>query len=361
MTQMMQQAIELLTLPQIELIKYLAKEVEENPLLVWDQTRTTLPYFDTQPSETTSLTQHLMVQAEREFSGNDLEVARFLIGNIDDKGFYQETIGAKDQVILKVIQRFDPVGIGAKDSREAMLIQLEESGLKTHRAYTLLTKDYPRILKHRLSKSEQNALSEVKAHLDPLPGLKFSGETAPFHPPDLVLNEKGEWELPYEPNITLNETYLSHHSSKKALSPFITKGKWLLRALSRRRTTLIAIAEVIMRANREFFKGGELTPNPLKMVDVALELNLSPSTVSRAVKDKVLDTPLGLLPLKTFFDPSIKEQILLKGWIKSETTPLTDTELMNKFHNAGVKLSRRTVAKYRNKLKIPNSHHRKRS
>lgn len=335
-----------------------------------------------------------------DFIPNERAVAEEIIYNLDDNGYISmdmELVSDRFEMelvdvigILKKIQTFDPKGIAARDLQECLLIQIEDS--KHPVAHKLLLKYFDDVANHRYdqlaekvgcSEDEIKKALDVISHLNPKPGAGHeSAETISVIPELIVYEREENWVIvvndSWLPEVQVNREYvdmLAGELDKKAKS-FI-KGKvdnaeWFVDAVSKRRKTLTNVMGEIINRQREFFQGNLNQLKPMKLQDIADELKVDISTVSRSTRGKYVDTPYGIFELKSFFTEGMittsGEEIstmqikrLLKELLCEENKqyPHTDEKLKEMLNNHGYPVARRTVAKYREQLHFPVARLRK--
>ena len=334
-----------------------------------------------------------------------LEIGEYLLGNLDESGYLEGTAAEAAQAlgvqeahveeVLAVIQRLDPPGIGARNLRECLLAQLEELNLKEGLAYRIVQEDlldelgkrrYPE-LRRKLG-VDQAALDEARdqiATLEPHPGRFFLQEKPSYIRPDMmVIKRQDRFEVTFAnegiPSIRINPLYkkLLKGKQDKATQAFLQEkfksAAWLIRALHQRRQTISRVVEVILEFQKEFLEKGVDHLKPLTMKEVASLLECHESTISRAVMNKTIETPHGLFELKAFFGREAKSldtdthatskgvKSALQRILSEEDRkhPLSDEELTERLRQEGFHVARRTVAKYRQELKILPTHLRRR-
>ena len=334
-----------------------------------------------------------------------VEIGEYLLGNLDESGYLEGTaaeaakaFGVEEAIVeevLAAIQRLDPPGIGARNLRECLLAQLEELDLKEGLAYRIVHEDlldalgkrrYPQ-LRRKLG-VDQTTLEEARdqiARLEPRPGRLLFHENPAYLRPDLIVTKRQDrFEVTFAnegiPSIRINPLYkklLKEKPDKKTQAFLQEKFKaaaWLIRALHQRRQTLSKVVEVILEFQKEFLEKGVDSLKPLTMKEVASLLECHESTISRAVMNKTIETPHGLFELKSFFGREAKSfdsethatsqcvKPALQRILEEEDKkhPLSDEELVARLRAEGFHLARRTVAKYRQELKILPTHLRKR-
>jgi RNA polymerase sigma-54 factor len=362
-------------------------------------------FLESSITEEKTLFEHLTQQAKEVFEDKDqLAIAETLIGNFDQSGFIntplQEIavlegydIEAMEQV-LKIIQTFDPIGVGARGLKESLLIQLQSLGKAETLAYQIIDKHFddllhnhiPAIKKKLHCTAEQigEAVDHDIANLDLHPGMQLSRQVVSFIIPDVSLREEGEELIAAinddsMPRLRLNARYLrmmNDETLSKETKDFIKKkivsAKWLLRNIMQRNDTLEKIAHALAKWQREFF----LNPNgklvPLTMKALGDELGVHESTIARAVADKYIDSPRGVLPLRSFFTNKLSTNAgidissktardLLQDIIDGEDkrNPYSDEAISALIKAKGIQCARRTVAKYRVALKIGTAQQRR--
>lgn len=351
-----------------------------------------------------TLSAHLSEQVVESALDRDLHDACIaLIGNINERGFFAEPpeeLASRLEIpgellneSLSLLHTLDPPGVAARDLRDSLLLQLERLGLADsleHRIVSeqldaLARKQYPQIARSLKVPVENVAMAaEHIAVLDPSPGAIFDGSRNPVVSPDvrIVKNELGTWvaESTNEnlPRLRISDSYkdmLSTSADKKLRSYLrdqIRDGRVLIRALDQRQDTIIAITTEIIRHQPDFLNKGQRHLRPLTMNDVADTIGVHPTTVSRAVAGKYALTPYGIIEMRKFFatgyqtsggsdvsNAGVRQAI--QDIIAEEDShkPLSDSAIEKALLKQGIKVARRTVAKYREQLNILPSHLRK--
>jgi len=353
-----------------------------------------------------NLTDHLTWQlAMSDASPRVKEIGQFIIGNIDEDGYLrastEEIMNAgpyeEKEVAdaIDVIQALDPIGVGARDLRECLLLQLDFLEIDNPLVEVIVRDHWDEFMQRRfvqLSKTldidmkSLESIVEVIKHLDPKPGRKYSNERAIYVEPDvyvhkvgdeyiIVLNEDGM------PKLRINASYRSmlHSMDTKSdgetvnyIKDKIRSAVWLIKSLDQRQRTIYKVAESIVKHQREFLERGIDFLRPLVLRDVADDIQMHESTVSRVVSNKYMHTPRGLFLMKYFFhsgiDSDTGEDISsltvkkkIQSYIDAEDPrkPLSDSKIMKILNDEGINIARRTVAKYRDELNIPSSTDRK--
>jgi len=302
------------------------------------------------------------------------------------------------QVALKLVQSLDPAGVGARDLRECLLLQLKECDAST-------AEDLPGVARRivtdhldKLATRDTAALSsalglpepvvarafEFIRHLDPRPGWRFGAANTRYVTPDVIARKvRDRWTVALNPNVVprvrLNcmyaELFKSHrNSSHKDLAVQLQEARWTVRNVEQRFATIQRVAEAIVRRQYQFFEYGELAMKPLALREVADELGLHESTVSRVTNNKYLATPAGVFELKYFFSRALATSsggrcsaTAIRGAIKdmieaeNPAEPLSDAHIARLLARQGLQVARRTVTKYRQMMRLPAYEMRRRS
>jgi RNA polymerase sigma-54 factor len=297
--------------------------------------------------------------------------------------------------MLRIIQAFDPAGIGARDLRECLVLQLQDFDMEDTLAYRIVREYFDQLINHRWSeiskdlsitpKDVQTAADEV-AKLDPKPGLKYSAPPDNYITPDLIVEKiDGEYLVFLNdtslPRLKLSRAYREiakdkskfKGENKEFISNKLNSANWMIQAIEQRRQTMLKVMNFIVDRQREFFEKGVQYLKPLTLREVAEVINMHESTVSRVTNEKFVQTPRGVLPLKFFFSSGLSttsgEDVSARG-IKAKIQklvadeeakrPLTDQAIVNILKDEGIQIARRTVAKYRDQLGILSARMRKR-
>jgi len=351
-----------------------------------------------------SLQQHLAEQINNEEIPHEIRIAGHeIIANINDRGFLDQSLeeiaancthsqDSLERALIKV-QHLEPSGVGAHDLRESLLIQLQHRNLLNTIEYKIVDnfltelaqKKLPQIAK-QLKTSVENIVeaAETITTLTADPGAEFDPTSNPYIAPDIrfAQNEDKHWQafLTNEniPSVTISHVYKDMLASTKEsktrayLREQIKEGKQIITAISQRQHTLLRISEEIIKHQTEFLESGMSALKPLTMNDLAATIEVHPATISRAVAGKHALTPHGIIELRTFFtsgfqssegaqvsNTSIKDTIQNIVQDEPPTKPHSDTAIEKILQDKGVKVARRTIAKYRDQLGILPSHLRK--
>ena len=450
------QTIKLIELPVQELEQRIRKELEENPVLDDSTPAEKEDGDDQQPQEISlselkdddsipdyrlrvnnygkderpqyntfsvkeSFTQSLMEQLGfRNLSEHEHDVAAFIIGSLDDDGYLRRDIGSlvddlafrmnittdEEEVerLLRIIQDFEPSGVGARDLRECLLIQLKalkqsEDVVNAERILTdwfheFSTKHFQKIMmKLGLSEKEMKAAMARIVKLNPSPGGQIDdsyNDQAQQIVPDFILDiENGELKLSMPrfsiPEIRINRKYAellmdaanSSERQKKEAATFVKQkmdsAKWFVEALKQRHNTLLSTMQAIVDYQHDYFMSGdEANLRPMVLKDIAGITGFDISTISRVVNSKYIETHFGIFPLKYFFSEGLEnkdgEEVstrelkkVLQECVENEDKhkPLTADQLVSLMNEKGYKVARRTIAKYRDQLGIPKARMRK--
>jgi len=352
----------------------------------------------------TTLQEHLLSQLHTaEVRPQVAKQAEFLIGNLDDRGFLNTRIDDLSlhhaipidelRAAKKLLQSFDPVGVGSEDLRECLLVQLERLGKKQSLAWRLVdqfiddlaSKRYPVLARKLGVPLEQiSRAADFISTLDPRPAQRFAISNNNYVTPDVVVERQaGDWTAVMTnddlPHLRISNTYkdlLARPGSNGEVRDYvrdkIRSGKFLIRSIHQRQNTIHRIATRILQHQREFLEKGAGFLRPLNMATVADEVGVHETTVSRAISGKYIATPHGVFDMKFFFSHGVKTESggdlsntsvknAIAELIKTEPKhkPLSDDKLAGLLDKQGIKVARRTVAKYREALGILPSHLRK--
>jgi RNA polymerase sigma-54 factor len=301
----------------------------------------------------------------------------------------------ESEQMLAIIQKLDPPGVGARDLRECLLIQLREAGEEESLPGRLVREAFDELISHRWSEISkrfgvspgevQHAADEI-AKLDPKPGLRFSDNTDNYIVPDLVVEKIDQKYHVFIndanlPRLRLSRAYQEvardrrkfDGENKEFISNKLNSANWMIQAIEQRRQTMLKVMNFIVERQRDFFEKGVQYLRPLTLREVAEHIGMHESTVSRVTNEKFCQTPRGVLPLKFFFSSGlsttggedvsargIKDQIQKLVENEDAKDPLTDQAIVNILREQGINIARRTVAKYRDQLGVLSARMRKR-
>lgn len=441
MTPELRQAIQLLQFNSLELNEYLVKVVEENPMLELDNPNSEVENIDDLVSEkeidwkeyvekyddisyrpeidknqkeynyesfisyTPTLREYLMSQLNlTKLSETEFSIGEYIIQNIDENGYLNISLDeisnhlsvsiSKVEAVLEIIQTFEPLGVGARDLKECLLIQIREETEIEPIVREIIQNHLDDIGHNRMLKiaKERNLeLSDVQKAcdyiktLEPKPGRSFSGnyDNVKYIVPDASIQEvDGEFVIILNdimaPRLSINNFYrnLIKDCKEEGASEFLVEklnsAMWIIRSIEQRRDTIYKVIESILKFQGEFFRKGHKALVPLTLKDVAEDIDMHESTVSRTTNGKYIQTPMGIFELKYFFSTGISGsdrdisstsiKLVIKEIIDNEDAkkPFSDQQIVDTLKKKGIKISRRTVAKYRDELNIPSSSMRRR-
>jgi RNA polymerase sigma-54 factor len=360
--------------------------------------------FDSIPVQET-LQQNLVAQLNQSvLEAGERKAAELIIGNIDDDGFLQslpEEMALNSGIpqddferMLGLIQTFYPAGVGARDLRECLLIQLRRKGKEHSLEYRIVSEHMEDLGRHRLpeiARSMAIGVEDVQraadkiARLNPRPGQIFAAAPQNYVLPDVIVEKvDGEYQISLNneqiPHLRISNLYKDIVASgdsqtsevKDYIRDKIRSGKFLIRSIHQRQQTIRNIAQQIVSRQRDFLDHGASHLKPMIMADVAEAVGVHETTVSRAVSGKYMATPQGVFEMKYFFtggyqtadgeslsNISVKQAILDLVKHESGSAPLSDHEIVEILSERGIPIARRTVAKYRSELNILPSHMRR--
>jgi len=424
-TPRMRQAIRLLRLSTLELRSELGQILESNYMLDTDDEPARAERGseivrgreasdpDSLPEPEESLRDRLHWQlATARFADEDRLIGAVIIDSIDERGYLEssmdELLAALEQLglraepeeveaVLKRVQRFEPPGVAARSLSECLVRQLEETAPDTpHRDLAmriarrdlkaLARRDYPGLARRLgATRAELEAAHALLRSLNPRPGAGYAGTPTEYVTPDLrVSRVSGAWRVELNadaaPRLRINPVYadLARRSDRGAetesLRQHLAEARWLVRSLANRAETLLQVARAIIRRQEAFLEHGAEAMRPLVLRDIASELDLHESTVSRVTSHKYVQTPHGVFELKYFFSNRVANaqgdgasataiRARLRKIIDGEEPgrPRSDQRLASDLERAGFRVARRTVAKYRESMGIPPSNERRRA
>ena len=360
-------------------------------------------FFDSIAVQET-LQQHLMTQLNQTvLNASDRKTAELIIGNIDDNGFLQSTpeemalssgVAKEDfEKMLALIQSFYPPGVGARDLRDCLLIQLQREGKESSLEYKIISEHMEDLGKRRfpeIARRMNISVEEVQkcanniAQLNPRPGQAFAAAPQNYVLPDVTVEKvDGDYQIILNneqiPHLRISNIYKdiiaqSDNGSevKDYIRDKIRSGKFLIRSIHQRQQTISNIAQQIVSRQQDFLDHGSSHLKPMTMKEIADAVGVHETTVSRAVSGKYMATPQGVFEMKYFFTPgyqtatgesmsntSVKEAILNLVKHEDGNAPLSDQEIVEMMSERGVPIARRTVAKYRTELNILPSNMRR--
>ena len=363
------------------------------------------PGFEFFLSAPVTLTSHIIGQlAMMVLTPAVREAADSIIGNLDDTGYLStplEEIAARDglapadlEAALKAVQNCEPAGVGARSLQECLLLQLESRSARGGVAWQIV-ENHLKLVESRSVKELAKLLNRPQEHiqialdvirkLDPKPGLRYSSQGAREVEPDVFVHKDGDdWVVQLSdedvPQLRLNGSYRrmldpeqgSDKTTRNYVRERFNSALQLIRNIEQRRQTILKVCQAIVRRQTEFLERGPDSMRPMMIKEVAEEVGVHPSTVSRAVSSKYIHTPQGVFELRHFFSEAVQGpsgggiplqtlKRMVKRMIDEEdpAKPLTDDQITLRLRGLGIEVTRRTVAKYREDMRIPSTHHRR--
>ena len=363
------------------------------------------PSFENFLTKRTTLTDHLHWQLQlSRFTEKEHEAGTWIIGNLDEDGYLKisledicsETSLPMEEVerVLQRIQQFDPVGVAARDLKECLLIQLEQitprdslaEKIVSEHLSLLKNRNYPAIAKRvGVSLDRVNRAASLISKLDPKPGKAFGGEVIQEIIPDVYIHKvEGDYVIYLNddgvPRLKVNSLYrnilngsrLAPEGDRKYIQDKLRSALWLIRSIHQRQRTIYKVAKSIVKFQREFLDKGIQFLKPLVLRDVAEDIQMHESTISRVTHNKYAHTPQGIYELKFFFNAGItstqgetmaSESVknLVREIIAKEDPkkPYSDEKLVKILQGMNIDIARRTVSKYREMMKILSSNERR--
>ncbi len=421
LTLALKQQLNIITLPKTELIQEINKELEENPFLeevtyiqpniekeetqvFYEEDEEINPFYKL--AYKPSLYDILQTQIDIEFDDKDKEVALDIIDNIDEKGYIKIEIlkeiaekyglDLKDiEKIRKKIMDLEPTGLASLNLKEFLYQEYKDRYGKDKIVQEIIQQDLENLNnknylqeKYHLTQEELNDIIENIKSLRPYPLYGYEDFELQYIEPDIFIYFTGDEKSPFRieineygiPNINL----LSHYKkvlnqknisedTKKFLYEKLQKAVGLINGIQQRRENLKKLVEFLVDYQKEFLLQGKEHLKPLTLKDISKYIGLHESTISRLVNSKYIQTPYGVIPLKTFFSNKVSKEsgnisservkYLIKDLIEKEDPkkPYSDSDIVNLLNQHGIKVARRTVTKYREELNIPDSRKRKKS
>ncbi|TNV19943.1 RNA polymerase factor sigma-54 [Buttiauxella sp. B2] len=366
-----------------------------------------LPVY--QGETTQSLQDYLMWQVDlTPFSDTDTAIATSIVDAVDEMGYLTvsleeilESMGDDEitidevEAVLKRVQRFDPVGVAARDLRDCLLVQLSQFARETPWLVEarLIVSDHLDLLANhdfrslmRVTRLKEEVLKEAMCliqSLDPRPGQSIQTSEPEYVIPDILVKKmQGRWAVELNadsiPRLKINQQYAAmgtnarNDSDSQFIRSNLQEAKWLIKSLESRNDTLLRVSRCIVEQQQGFFEHGEEHMKPMVLADIAQVVEMHESTISRVTTQKYLHSPRGIFELKYFFSSHVNTEgggeasstairALVKKLIAAENPvkPLSDSKLTTMLSDQGIMVARRTVAKYRESLSIPPSNQRK--
>ncbi|MEH6888930.1 RNA polymerase factor sigma-54 [Bacillus sp. JJ864] len=414
MTQELRQAITMLQYNVQELTEFLYEQSLENPLIelggfdrekkksktMSKQTENQMEIYSV---DSTTIQQHLVNQLQYyKIDEEQRKIASFIILNVDENGYLQETNEELASLLsvciekvnscMELVQSLEPAGVGARNIQECLSIQLKRLQKRNTLAKMIVDEYFAYFVKKdwrklanvlKCSTEELQEAVHVITSLQPKPGLAFSSEKPLYIVPDMAVKKEGDLLVIQMnernmPRIEIHSEYSELlHNSESDVASYVSEKyqhvQWIMRSLKQRKQTLLNVMEVIIEKQRDFFMNGPQYLKPLALKEVAEILGVHESTISRATRNKYVQTPYGLFEMKSFFSNAVattedaaistkRVKQLIGEFVEKENKkkPLSDqkiSKMLEEEHE--IVVSRRTVAKYREQLNIPASSLRK--
>lgn len=360
-------------------------------------------------AEPIKLREHLNQQNNlSQNSEKEKRIISLLIDSLDDDGYLTQDLNELREILpaelnisldnltkaLTQLQHLDPPGIGARNLKECLLLQLNalpedtpyrSQAIKIVSQYLDVFASHNYVLIKKLLKCDDDSLRAIKhliTHLNPKPGSNFDTPNTRYIIPDIIVTKvNGIWtpnlNMDAMPRININHFYANilkqkREESSRELSNQLTEAKWLIKNLQQRSSTILKVSTAIVERQQQFFEHGEIAMRPLVLREIAETLELHESTVSRVTTQKFMHTPRGNFELKYFFGSHVATdsggtcsataiRALIKQLIQKENTkkPLSDNKIAGILEEQGIVVARRTIAKYRESMQIPPANLRK--
>ncbi|TYQ12940.1 UNVERIFIED_CONTAM: RNA polymerase RpoN-/SigL-like sigma 54 subunit [Acetivibrio alkalicellulosi] len=432
LTPQLRLALEILKMNVEELTEYIQNETETNPALdlsydspesqehIFPMSIETRRYLeknheifdflnDTTVDKSTlnmSLKEHLLIQLHTlTLSPNDIEIGEFLIDNVDENGYLTislfESVSflnsplKKVEKVLKLLQTFEPSGVCARDLKECLSIQVTQMDIKDEKVIDIINNDLDDLAQNKISAiAKKNRLTKDRVveilnfikSLEPKPGRAFCDyHQIKYIIPDVVVSRvHDDFEVYINdeaiPSINISGYYKNvlkedknneeiDVEARKFIQSKIDKVNWLIRCIEQRRNTLLKISQCIVLKQKDFFRNGKKSLKPLTMKELAEEISVHESTVSRSVSGKYIQCNWGVFEMKYLFISKISGTVTTGEYIKTKVkeiinsedkkVPLSDNDITKMLIRDGIQISRRTVSKYRIEMNIPSSAKRK--
>jgi RNA polymerase sigma-54 factor len=364
-----------------------------------------LPPIENTLSTSSSLADHLLWQLSLQSDDEKLrEIGSAIVGNLDDDGYL---VASLDEIAamgpwpsedveraLKLVQGFDPIGVAARDLQECLLLQIRHLGLEGTPTERVVTEHLRLLQNHQVPEisrklgipiEDLKEHIEVIRHLDPKPGSRFNPSQSQYVIPDVYvvkvedqyvagLNEDGLPQMRISPvyRRLLDKNSENSDETRAYVKDKFRSALWLIKSVEQRQKTIHKVATSIINFQKDFLDHGIEHLRPLVLRDVANDIGMHESTVSRVVTNKYMHTPQGVFEMKYFFHSGISSSygdavssVTIKNRIKKiiegedPKKPLSDSKIVSILQREGLMLARRTIAKYREELKIPTSNQRK--
>ena len=407
-TPQLRKSIELLHLSRFELVQRIEREIESNPFLEKNDYETdfsnqaSIDDFDFDFAASESLKSSLLNQInDLNLSASDYEISESIVNSIDETGRLADSLSEIEELLdykyafktiennlINIIHKLSPSGVGFRDFKECIFLQIKKSDISDTELeiankilYEISSDDLDECFKTLVysgyDESDVKKTIQIIRNCDLSPGLNY--EETNYIYPDLKItlesNDKISTQFVTDnfPSIVLDEEFVKETQKalkkdpNESLSKNIEEAKWLISSIRRRNDTVLKVGEMICKRQIDFLGNNPLKVSPLTNKDISDELGVHPSTISRIIKSKYIDTPKGIIPLKSFLASSVSRtrmvtplQLMdqIKKIIDEEKNPLSDQKIVQMLNMRGFGLARRTISKYRKQLNIPSSRNR---
>ena len=407
-TPQLRKSIELLHLSRFELVQRIEREIESNPFLEKNDYETdfsnqaSIDDFDFDFAASESLKSSLLNQInDLNLSTSDYEISESIVNSIDETGRLADSLSEIEEFLdykyayktiennlINIIHKLSPSGVGFRDFKECIFLQIKKSDISDTELeiankilYKISSDDldecFNTLVYSGYDESDVKKTIQIIRNCDLSPGLNY--EETNYIYPDLKItlesNDKISTQFVTDnfPSIVLDEEFVKETQKalkkdpNESLSKNIEEAKWLISSIRRRNDTVLKVGEMICKRQIDFLGNNPLKVSPLTNKDISDELGVHPSTISRIIKSKYIDTPKGIIPLKSFLASSVSRtrmvtplQLMdqIKKIIDEEKNPLSDQKIVQMLNMRGFGLARRTISKYRKQLNIPSSRNR---
>jgi RNA polymerase sigma-54 factor len=407
-TPQLRKSIELLHLSRFELVQKIEREIESNPFLEKNDyeadfsNQTSIDDFDFDFAASENLKSSLLNQInDLNLSASDYEISESIVNSIDETGRLADSLSEIEEFLdyryayktiennlINVIHELSPSGVGFRDFRECIFLQIKKSNssnieleIANKILYEISSDDldecFNNLVYSGYDENDVKKTIQVIRNCDLSPGLNY--EETNYIYPDLKItlesNDKISTQFVTDnfPSIVLDEEFVKETQKalkkdpNEGLLKNIEEAKWLISSIRRRNETVLKVGEMICKRQIDFLGNNPLKVSPLTNKDISDELGVHPSTISRIIKSKYIDTPKGIIPLKSFLASSVSRtrmvtplQLMdqIKKIIDEEKNPLSDQKIVQMLNLRGFGLARRTITKYRKQLNIPSSRNR---
>ena len=407
-TPQLRKSIELLHLSRFELVQKIEREIESNPFLEKNDyeadfsNQTSIDDFDFDFAASENLKSSLLNQInDLNLSASDYEISESIVNSIDETGRLADSLSEIEEFLdyryayktiennlINVIHELSPSGVGFRDFKECIFLQIKKSNVSNIELeiankilYEISSDDldecFNNLVYSGYDENDVKKTIQVIRNCDLSPGLNY--EETNYIYPDLKIkiesNDKISTQFVTDnfPSIVLDEEFVKETQKalkkdpNEGLLKNIEEAKWLISSIRRRNETVLKVGEMICKRQIDFLGNNPLKVSPLTNKDISDELGVHPSTISRIIKSKYIDTPKGIIPLKSFLASSVSRtrmvtplQLMdqIKKIIDEEKNPLSDQKIVQMLNLRGFGLARRTITKYRKQLNIPSSRNR---